>query len=190
MGAFAVVVMGITGVVAGEVAAIAGFGIGGILTPLLAIWIGTKLAVAAVAIPHAGATALRFAMMREHLDRRVLFTFGGASALSGLIGAFAAQSGRVPFLMLPVTLPPPVSSFVAASIDHPPLRVEVPDLLVGHEVSKTNTFCAQSRSFAPNGGAQRFRGAARARKRMHHARARRPHSRWEAARQRNPLGMR
>jgi len=77
----------LVGVVAGAIAAICGFGIGSILTPLLALWIGTKLAVAVVSIPHFIGTALRFAVIREHVDRRVLWTFGITSAAGGLIGA-------------------------------------------------------------------------------------------------------
>jgi len=69
------------------VASIAGFGIGSILTPLLAIRVGTKLAVAAVAIPHLIATALRFALIREHVDKRVFLSFGITSAAGGLMGA-------------------------------------------------------------------------------------------------------
>lgn len=75
------------GIVAGAIAAISGFGIGSILTPLLATWIGTKLAVAVVSIPHFIGTALRFAVIREHLDRRVLWSFGITSAAGGLLGA-------------------------------------------------------------------------------------------------------
>jgi uncharacterized protein len=74
-------------VAAGAVASIAGFGIGSILTPLLAVWLGTKLAVAVVSIPHLAATALRFWLIREHLDRRVLLSFGVTSAIGGLVGA-------------------------------------------------------------------------------------------------------
>lgn len=51
--------------VAGAIASIAGFGIGSILTPLLSLWLGTKLAVAAVSIPHFIGTALRFSLIRE-----------------------------------------------------------------------------------------------------------------------------
>jgi uncharacterized membrane protein YfcA len=75
------------GVVAGAIASISGFGIGSILTPLLASWIGTKLAVAVVSIPHFIGTALRFSVIRKHLDRHVLWTFGSASAAGGLAGA-------------------------------------------------------------------------------------------------------
>jgi hypothetical protein len=74
-------------IVAGAIASLSGFGIGSILTPLLAAWLGTKLAVAAVSLPHFVGTALRFALIREHLDRRVLLTFGVASAAGGLSGA-------------------------------------------------------------------------------------------------------
>lgn len=72
---------------AGGVAALSGFGIGSLLTPLLAIEFGTKTAVLLVAIPHASATALRLWMLRAFIDRRVLLTFGAASAAGGLVGA-------------------------------------------------------------------------------------------------------
>jgi uncharacterized membrane protein YfcA len=72
---------------AGGVAALSGFGIGSLLTPLLAIEFGTKTAVLLVAIPHASATALRLWMLRAAVDRRVLLTFGAASAAGGLVGA-------------------------------------------------------------------------------------------------------
>ena len=77
----------LAGIVAGAIAAISGFGIGSILTPLLSAWIGTKLAVALVSIPHFIATASRFAVIRQHVDRRVLWSFGITSAAGGLVGA-------------------------------------------------------------------------------------------------------
>jgi len=81
---------------AGGVASIAGFGIGSLLTPLLAGPLGTKLAVAAVSIPHLAGTLLRFAMLREHVDRKVFLRFGLTSAAGGLIGALLnARFGAV-----------------------------------------------------------------------------------------------
>jgi uncharacterized protein len=77
----------LAGIVAGAIAAISGFGIGSILTPLLAMWLGTKLAVALVSIPHFLGTALRFAVIRQHVNRRVLWSFGITSAAGGLLGA-------------------------------------------------------------------------------------------------------
>lgn len=47
-------------VVAGSIASIAGFGIGSILTPLIALRHGMKAAVSAVAVPHVIATSIRF----------------------------------------------------------------------------------------------------------------------------------
>lgn len=76
-------------VVAGGIASVAGFGIGSLLTPTLAVRTGTKLAVAVIAIPHVVATAQRFWMLRRHVDRRVLLGFGIASAAGGLVGALA-----------------------------------------------------------------------------------------------------
>jgi hypothetical protein len=74
-------------VLAGAIASIVGFGIGSVLTPLLAVRVGTQLAVAAVSIPHLFATALRFWRLRAHVDRRVLVSFGITSAAGGLTGA-------------------------------------------------------------------------------------------------------
>lgn len=72
---------------AGGVAAVTGFGIGSLLTPLLALETGTRLAVAAVAVPHFAGTLQRFVKLRRHVDRRVLVGFGITSALGGLTGA-------------------------------------------------------------------------------------------------------
>jgi uncharacterized membrane protein YfcA len=73
--------------VAGAIASVAGFGIGSILTPLLALRFGTGIAVAAISIPHVIGTAVRFAALRAHVDRRVFVRFGLASAAGGLTGA-------------------------------------------------------------------------------------------------------
>lgn len=90
-----VIIAGI-GVLAGAVAAVSGFGVGSLLTPALAIETGTRLAVAAVAIPHLVGTAQRFWMLRQHVDRRILAGFGVASAVGGLAGALLGTrfSGR------------------------------------------------------------------------------------------------
>jgi uncharacterized membrane protein YfcA len=74
-------------IVAGAVASVAGFGIGSILTPLLAVESGAQLAVALVAIPHFAGTLLRLVHLRAHVDRKVFLGFGLASALGGLVGA-------------------------------------------------------------------------------------------------------
>jgi uncharacterized membrane protein YfcA len=83
---------------AGAVASVAGFGIGSILTPLLAWRLGTKLAVAAVSIPHLAGTAVRFWRLRGHVDRRVLLSFGLASAAGGLLGALLHVYANSPAL--------------------------------------------------------------------------------------------
>jgi len=74
-------------VLGGGIASVAGFGIGSILTPTLAAMSGTRLAVAAVSIPHVIGTAMRYALIRRHVNTRVLFGFGITSAAGGLIGA-------------------------------------------------------------------------------------------------------
>jgi hypothetical protein len=79
----------LAGLVAAGIAAVTGFGIGSVLTPVFALQTGTKLAVAAVSVPHLVGTAQRFWLLRRHVDRRVLLGFGVASALGGLAGALA-----------------------------------------------------------------------------------------------------
>ncbi len=83
------VLVAVVGLMAAGIAAITGFGIGSLLTPTLALTTGTKLAVAAISIPHLAGTAQRFWLLRRHVDRRVLLGFGIASAAGGLAGALA-----------------------------------------------------------------------------------------------------
>jgi uncharacterized membrane protein YfcA len=86
--------------VAGAVASVAGFGIGSILTPVLAWHAGIKAAVAAVSVPHLLGTVLRFVRLRRDVDRGVLFSFGLASAGGGLVGALLHASASSPVLGL------------------------------------------------------------------------------------------
>jgi uncharacterized membrane protein YfcA len=88
------------GVVAGAVAAVAGFGIGSLLTPLVAVETGIKVAVAIVSIPHFAGTALRLWLLRRHADRRVLVSFGSTSAAGGLAGALLHAEANRPSLAL------------------------------------------------------------------------------------------
>lgn len=83
-------------VVAGTVAAVTGFGIGSLLTPVLASSVDTRVAVAAVAIPHVIGTAVRFRLLQDGVDRRVLWSFGLTSAAGGLAGAvlYSVASNR------------------------------------------------------------------------------------------------
>jgi uncharacterized membrane protein YfcA len=86
----------IAGLLAGAIAAVTGFGIGSLLTPVLALQVDTRLAVAAVSLPHLIGTSLRFALMHGGVDRRVLWSFGITSAAGGLVGALlqGAASSR------------------------------------------------------------------------------------------------
>ena len=78
-------------ILAGAVAAVSGFGIGSLLTPVLLFSMETRDAVAVVAIPHAVATTLRFVRLRSEVDVPTFREFGVASGLGGLAGA-ALQS--------------------------------------------------------------------------------------------------
>ena len=79
--------LAIAAVIAGAIASVTGFGIGSILTPTLSLWVAAKPAVAAVAIPHLIGTALRFWFVKRQVDRRVMWSFGLASAAGGIAGA-------------------------------------------------------------------------------------------------------
>lgn len=79
-------------VLSGATASVVGFGIGSMLTPLLAVQLGTEAAVAAVALPHALATAVRCWRLRGSIDWTVLKRFGILSAAGGLAGALAYTS--------------------------------------------------------------------------------------------------
>lgn len=92
------VLIGAASVLAGMIASVAGFGIGSILTPLLSMETGTRLAVAAVSVPHLLATFARFWLLRRSLDKRVLVNFGVLSAAGGLAGALLHSLASNPAL--------------------------------------------------------------------------------------------
>ena len=87
-------------IVAGAIASVTGFGIGSLLTPILGLQVSTKIAVAAVSVPHVVGTALRFWLMREKVDRHVLLTFGLTSAAGGLTGALLHEWISSPWLTI------------------------------------------------------------------------------------------
>jgi uncharacterized protein len=91
-------IIAVAAAAAGAIASVAGFGIGSILTPLMALHTGTKIAVAAVSIPHFLGTALRFWRLRRYVDRGVFLTFGIASAAGGLAGALLHAHAASPTL--------------------------------------------------------------------------------------------
>ena len=74
-------------VIAGGLASVTGFGIGSLLTPVLALDVETRLAVAAVSVPHVIGTGVRFWLLQGGVDRRVFVQFGLTSAVGGLAGA-------------------------------------------------------------------------------------------------------
>src|SRR5688500_2422215 len=92
-------ILGSAALIAGGIASIAGFGIGSVLTPALSLWLDAKVAVALVSIPHFIGTALRFWLLEGRADRRVLWSFGLASAVGGLAGALIGLVFTSPGLM-------------------------------------------------------------------------------------------
>jgi uncharacterized membrane protein YfcA len=90
----------VVGFVAGSIAALAGFGVGSLLTPLLVSTYGGRGAVALVALPHAVATAIRLWRLRHEIAWPALGRFGAASAAGGLIGALLFTRARGVVLMV------------------------------------------------------------------------------------------
>lgn len=88
----------IVSIIAGGVAAISGFGIGSLLTPLLSVQIGTKIAIAIVSIPHLIGTALRFWILKAKIDKKLFFRFGISSIAGGLVGALLFWKTTTPAL--------------------------------------------------------------------------------------------
>lgn len=74
------------GVLSGATAAVVGFGIGSLMTPLLLTRFAASTAVGLVVLPHLIATAVRFVRHRNAIDRRVLVRFGVPSAIGGAAG--------------------------------------------------------------------------------------------------------
>ena len=85
----------LAGLLSGGTAAVIGFGIGSLLTPLLTLRMTPELAVTAVALPHLLATAVRFTRHAPAVHRPTFLRFGLWSAAGGLAGALlqAALSG-------------------------------------------------------------------------------------------------
>lgn len=85
-------------VIAGAIAAVSGFGIGSVLTPVFQSYSDIKLAVAAVSVPHVIATAVRLWRLRHDVDPVVLKSFGLMSAAGGLTGAVLQRYTAAPGL--------------------------------------------------------------------------------------------
>jgi uncharacterized membrane protein YfcA len=81
------VVVFVVAVAAGAIAAVSGFGIGSLLTPILMLWMPTAHAVAVLSIPHALATTIRWMRLRSSVHMPTFKQFGIASAVGGLTGA-------------------------------------------------------------------------------------------------------
>jgi uncharacterized protein len=93
-------VLGVASILAGAIAAVSGFGIGSVLTPVLQSHYDIKLAVAAVSVPHVIATAVRYWRLRHDVDPAVLRSFGLMSAGGGLAGAVLQRYVAAPGLTL------------------------------------------------------------------------------------------
>jgi uncharacterized membrane protein YfcA len=90
------------GVLAGGTAAVIGFGIGSLMTPLLITRVDPHLAVSLIVVPHMLATALRYWQHRGSVDRSLFRRFGIPSAAGAFLGA--ALQGALTSRWLVVTL--------------------------------------------------------------------------------------
>jgi uncharacterized protein len=88
------------GVLSGGTAAVVGFGIGSLLTPLLTVRLSAELAIAVVALPHLLATAVRLIRHAGAVDRATFLRFGLLSATGGLIGALLQSAFSGPALLI------------------------------------------------------------------------------------------
>ena len=73
--------------VAGATASVVGFGIGSLMTPLIAARLGANVAIAVVVLPHLAGGLLRGWRLRRSIDWHILVRFGLLSAAGGLVGA-------------------------------------------------------------------------------------------------------
>lgn len=87
------------GILSGGTAAVVGFGIGSLLTPLLTTRLDPQLAVAVVALPHLIATAVRYLRLAPEVDRETVRRFGLWSAAGGLTGALVQSRLTGPALL-------------------------------------------------------------------------------------------
>lgn len=71
----------------GTIGSIAGFGIGTLLTPVIALLFYPEIAIAAVSIPHLIGNGVRCWTMRKRVNMEVLRKFGAWSALGAVLGA-------------------------------------------------------------------------------------------------------
>lgn len=86
------ILVGLVAFIAGATASVIGFGIGSLLTPLLATRLGVGVAVACVAIPHLAGGLLRGWKLRRSIDWPLIVRFGLVSAAGGIVGALAFAS--------------------------------------------------------------------------------------------------
>jgi uncharacterized protein len=96
--------VGAASVLAGAIAAVSGFGIGSLLTPLLMLSMPTAHAVAVLAIPHALATTIRWLRLRSDVHLPTFKQFGIASAVGGLAGAALQTQLASPVLTIVLAL--------------------------------------------------------------------------------------
>ncbi len=90
----------VVAVTAGGIAAVSGFGIGSLLTPVLALSMPTAHAVAVLALPHALATTIRWLRLRRDVHGPTFKQFGIASAAGGLAGALLQSRLTSPTLTI------------------------------------------------------------------------------------------
>jgi uncharacterized protein len=76
-----------------------GFGLGTLLLPAFALFLPIEQAIAATAVVHGLNGLFKLALLRAHVDRKVLLRFGLPAVVAALLGAWAlARLGAVPAL--------------------------------------------------------------------------------------------
>lgn len=82
-----IALLAVVSFVAGATASVVGFGIGSLITPLVAARLGSNVAIAVVVLPHLAGGLVRGWRLRRSIDWRILVRFGLLSAAGGLVGA-------------------------------------------------------------------------------------------------------
>jgi hypothetical protein len=81
------VVVALSAFVASGLTFYSGFGLGTLLLPVMAAFLPVSTAVAATAVVHLANNALKFGLLREHVDRGVAVRFGGPALVAAFGGA-------------------------------------------------------------------------------------------------------
>lgn len=86
---WSLVIVGVVAAGVGALTLVSGFGLGTILTPVLAVWMPVEVAVAATAVVHLANNLFKVVLVGRLADRGVVLRFGVAALVAAGAGAWA-----------------------------------------------------------------------------------------------------